>query len=310
MLTTDEDVRAAEREQWDDGTNFLAVAPGVVVGYDRNVATNTMLRKHGIEVVAVTGERARSRPGRAAVHDLPDRAGPCLAEEPTWTSGIGPAREEPPEGDRPHPRGVPRPRRPGGRLRAEKPARPPAARPDGTVGPAPLAGRNIALIFEKASTRTRAAFEVAAHDQGAHVTYLGPEGSHIGDKESMKDTARVLGRMFDGIEYRGFAQESVETLGQFAGVPVWNGLTDEWHPTQMLADMLTMREHAAKPLDRRSLLLPRRRPQQHRQLAAGHRRPARHGRADRRPGAAVAVRRGPARSPAASPPRSGAALHP
>jgi ornithine carbamoyltransferase len=113
-----------------------------------------------------------------------------------------------------------------------------------------LVGRNIALIFEKASTRTRCAFEVGAHDQGAHTTYLGPEGSHIGVGESMKDTARVLGRIFDGIEFRGFSQESVETLARFSGVPVWNGLTDQWHPTQMLADILTMRDHADKPLDR------------------------------------------------------------
>jgi ornithine carbamoyltransferase len=110
-----------------------------------------------------------------------------------------------------------------------------------------LVGKNIALIFEKASTRTRCAFEVAAYDQGAHVTYLGPEGSQIGHKESMKDTARVLGRMYDGIEYRGFAQETVETLAQYAGVPVWNGLTNEFHPTQILADMLTMIEHSSKP---------------------------------------------------------------
>ena len=112
-----------------------------------------------------------------------------------------------------------------------------------------LKGKNIALIFEKTSTRTRCAFEVAAYDQGAHVTYLGPSGSQIGHKESMKDTARVLGRMFDGIEYRGFAQETVEILGQYAGVPVWNGLTDEFHPTQMLADVLTMIEHSDKPME-------------------------------------------------------------
>ncbi len=112
-----------------------------------------------------------------------------------------------------------------------------------------LKGKNIALIFEKSSTRTRCAFEVAAYDQGAHVTYLGPEGSQIGHKESMKDTARVLGRMYDGIEYRGFAQATVETLGQYAGVPVWNGLTNEWHPTQILADVLTMSEHSTKPLE-------------------------------------------------------------
>ena len=111
-----------------------------------------------------------------------------------------------------------------------------------------LAGRNIALIFEKASTRTRAAFEVAAHDEGAHITYLGPGESHLGLKETAQDVARVLGRMFDGIEFRGAAHEAVETLGAYAGVPVWNGLTDDWHPTQMLADMLTMRDHADKPL--------------------------------------------------------------
>ena len=112
-----------------------------------------------------------------------------------------------------------------------------------------LKGKNVALIFEKTSTRTRCAFEVAAYDQGAHVTYLGPTGSQIGHKESMKDTARVLGRMFDGIEYRGFGQELVEILGEHAGVPVWNGLTDDFHPTQMLADVLTMIEHSDKPLE-------------------------------------------------------------
>src|SRR5579859_6235722 len=111
-----------------------------------------------------------------------------------------------------------------------------------------LAGRNIALIFEKTSTRTRSAFEVAAHDEGGHVTYLGPGESQLGYKESVRDTARVLGRMFDGIEFRGFAQESIEVLGEFAGVPVWNGLTDTWHPTQMLADVLTMTDHCDKPL--------------------------------------------------------------
>jgi ornithine carbamoyltransferase len=115
-----------------------------------------------------------------------------------------------------------------------------------------LKGKNIALIFEKSSTRTRCAFEVAAYDQGARVTYLGPTGSQIGAKESMKDTARVLGRMYDGIEYRGFGQERVETLAEFSGVPVWNGLTDEFHPTQVLADFLTMQEHLSKPLDEMS----------------------------------------------------------
>lgn len=111
-----------------------------------------------------------------------------------------------------------------------------------------LTGKNIALIFEKSSTRTRTSFEVAAYDQGANVTYLGPSGSQIGHKETMKDTARVLGRTYDGIEYRGFAQATVETLAEYAGVPVWNGLTDEFHPTQILADVLTMMEHSYKDL--------------------------------------------------------------
>lgn len=109
-----------------------------------------------------------------------------------------------------------------------------------------LVGKNIALIFEKTSTRTRCAFEVAAYDQGAHVTYLDPSGSQMGHKESVADTARVLGRMYDGIQYRGSGQVNVETLAEFSGVPVWNGLTDEWHPTQTLCDMLTMREHVDK----------------------------------------------------------------
>jgi ornithine carbamoyltransferase len=112
-----------------------------------------------------------------------------------------------------------------------------------------LKGKNICLIFEKSSTRTMCAFEVAAFDQGAQVTYLGPSGSQIGYKESMKDTARVLGRMYDAIEYRGYGQDIVEELAQYAGVPVYNGLTDEFHPTQMLADLLTMREHCEKPLN-------------------------------------------------------------
>jgi ornithine carbamoyltransferase len=111
-----------------------------------------------------------------------------------------------------------------------------------------LVGKTIALIFEKDSTRTRCAFEVAAYDQGAHVTFIGPSGSHMGQKETVKDTARVLGRMYDAIEYRGFAQETVEELARWAGVPVYNGLTDEWHPTQTLADFLTFREHIPKPL--------------------------------------------------------------
>ena len=123
-----------------------------------------------------------------------------------------------------------------------------AAKRAGTELPL-LTGRTIALVFQKASTRTRCAFEVAAHDQGAHVTYLGPEGSHLGTEESVEDTARVLGRLYDGIEFRGFDQSTVEQIADAAGVPVWNGLTDQWHPTQMLADVLTMTEHHDGPLD-------------------------------------------------------------
>jgi ornithine carbamoyltransferase len=111
-----------------------------------------------------------------------------------------------------------------------------------------LTGREIALIFEKDSTRTRCAFEVAAYDQGAHVTFIGPGGSHMGHKETVKDTARVLGRMYDAIEYRGFGEQVADELAKWAGVPVFNGLTDEWHPTQILADFLTIREHVPKPL--------------------------------------------------------------
>ncbi|KEI16443.1 ornithine carbamoyltransferase [Clostridium haemolyticum] len=112
-----------------------------------------------------------------------------------------------------------------------------------------LQGKNIVLIFEKDSTRTRCSFEVAAYDLGAHVTYLGPSGSQVGKKESIKDTARVLGRMYDAIEYRGYSQKTVETLARYSGVPVWNGLTDEDHPTQVLADFLTLKEHIEKPLN-------------------------------------------------------------
>lgn len=126
------------------------------------------------------------------------------------------------------------------RLKAEKKA--------GTEKPC-LTGKNIVLLFAKDSTRTRCSFEVGAHDQGARVTYIGASGSQMGKKESIKDTARVLGRMYDGIEYRGYGQEIVETLAQYSGVPVWNGLTNESHPTQFLADLLTIREHCTKPLD-------------------------------------------------------------
>ena len=123
-----------------------------------------------------------------------------------------------------------------------------AAKYTGTEVPL-LKGKQIVLIFEKDSTRTRSGFEVAAYDQGAHVTYMGPTGSHLGSTETIKDTARVLGRMYDGIEYRGFAQDDAEELARYAGVPVWNGLTNEAHPTQVLADFLTMQEHSHRPLE-------------------------------------------------------------
>ena len=119
-----------------------------------------------------------------------------------------------------------------------------------------LLDKNIVLLFEKDSTRTRCSFEVAAHDQGAHTTYLGPSGSQIGKKESMADTARVLSGFYDGIEYRGFGQSIVEELARFASVPVWNGLTNEWHPTQILADMMTIEEHCKKPLNKIKVVFP------------------------------------------------------
>ena len=153
-----------------------------------------------------------------------------------------------------------------------------------------LEGKEIALIFEKTSTRTRSAFEVASFDQGAHVTYLDPSGSQLGHKESVADTARVLGRMYDAIEFRGSAQDDVEELARFAGVPVYNGLTNEWHPTQMLADFLTMHEASGKPYDAPHLRVRRRLPVQHGPLAPGD------GRADgRRRAARGTGEPGPAR---------------
>ena len=137
-----------------------------------------------------------------------------------------------------------------------------------------LTGKNIALIFEKTSTRTRAAFEVASYDQGAHVTYLDPSGSQLGHKESVADTAAVLGRMYDAIEFRGNSQADVEELAAHAGVPVYNGLTDEWHPTQMLADFLTMGESSGKPYDAHRVRVRGGLPVQHGPLPAGHRRAA------------------------------------
>ena len=240
MLTTDEDIRAAEREQWDDGTNYLAVAPGVVMGYERNVATNTMLRKHGIEVVTHRGQRARPRPRWPPVHDLSDRARPGLAAAIRGDDGHGPARTKLLKeidftkdeflylvdlADQ---------------LRDEKRAGTERQR---------MVGRNIALIFEKTSTRTRSAFEVGAHDQGAHVTYLGPEESQLGHKETVGTPPGCSAACSTASSTAASPRRPSRPSARYAGVPVWNGLTDQWHPTQMLADMLTMRDHSAKPLE-------------------------------------------------------------
>ena len=153
-----------------------------------------------------------------------------------------------------------------------------------------LGGKNIALIFEKSSTRTRCSFEVAAYDQGAKVTYLGPTGSQIGHKESMKDTARVLGEIYDAIEYRGFGQDIVEELGEYAGVPVYNGLTNEFHPTQILCDVLTMVEHSDKPMRQIAYCFLGDCAQQYGQLADGRWLQAGYGRAPVRPQSPVAGR--------------------
>ena len=166
----------------------------------------------------------------------------------------------------------------------------------GTESPR-LAGKEIALIFEKSSTRTRSAFEVAAFDQGAHVTYLDPSGSQLGHKESVADTARVLGRMYDAIEFRGNKQSDVETLAEFAGVPVYNGLTDEWHPTQMLADFLTMHEASGKPYDALTYAFVGRLPLQHGALAPGDGGPVGRRRPPRRAGGARPARRRRGRRP-------------
>ena len=171
-----------------------------------------------------------------------------------------------------------------------------------------LSGKEIALIFEKDSTRTRCAFEVASHDQGAHVTFIGPSGSHMGHKETVKDTARVLGRMYDAIEYRGFGETIAEELAQWAGVPVYNGLTDEWHPTQILADFLTFEEHVPKPLDEVVFCYLGDARFNMADSYLDRRREARHGSAHRQSGGAVAAagdrRRWRTASPSRAAPRS------
>ena len=243
VIPTGGDHFEAEREQWDDGNNVVAIEPGVVVAYERNTGTNTALRKAGIEVITIEGFELGSRSGRLALHDLPARARSGLLRPPAPTirsvmfnlrnrSFLKEIDFEPAE--------LRFLLELSGSLKTAKYAR--------NEQPS-LTGKEIALVFEKTSTRTRAAFEVAAHDQGAHVTYLDPSGSQLGHKESIADTARVLGRMYDAIELRGHGQAEIEELARYAGVPVYNGLTDEWHPTQMLADFLTMHEWSHKPYE-------------------------------------------------------------
>ena len=177
-----------------------------------------------------------------------------------------------------------------------------AARSAWASGASRLAGRNIALIFEKTSTRTRSAFEVAAHDEGAHVTYLGPGNPSSATRNRSRTPPGCWAGCSTASSTAGSPRTRWRRSAQYAGVPVWNGLTDDWHPTQMLADILTMRDHARQAAGRGHLLLPRRRPEQHGELAAGHRRAARHGRPDLRPRAAAAVRPGAGDRPRRSPP--------
>ena len=248
-LKTPIDEMGAAREQWDDGNNFLAVAPGVIFGYERNTTTNTFLRKNGHRDRHDRRVRARSRTRRPALHELPHRARRRVLtadrrpSRPTWrppcrstcATATSSRRSTSPRKELQFLLDLSRD------LKRAKYAGTEVQR---------MKGKNVALIFEKTSTRTRCAFEVGAYDQGARVTYLDPNSSQIGHKESAADTARVLSRFYDAIEFRGSAQATVETLAEYSDVPVYNGLTDEWHPTQMLADFLTMIEHGrGKPVE-------------------------------------------------------------
>ena len=224
--------------------SLLAIIAITALGFLERIFTTTGLTFNqwciSIAIAAPSSWSRRSSSSSSATAHRPVRSTRCLPPpEQRNDIVLQPPSPQLPQGARLHP---------GGTALPAEALRRPQSREVRRQRAAPLLGKNIAMIFEKTSTRTRTAFEVAAKDQGAHVTYLEPSGSQIGHKESMKDTARVLGRTFDGIEYRGFAQESVEILAQHAGVPVWNGLTDEYHPTQILADVLTMTEHTDKHL--------------------------------------------------------------
>ncbi len=247
MVKTGGDAYEAEREQWDDGNNVVALEPGVVVAYDRNTYTNTLAPEGGRRGDHGPRRRTRPRSRRRPLHDLPDLARPRVLMS---RNGYGKqtmsfnlrnrslltVQDYTPREFR-YLLDLARDLKRAKYARTEQKH---------------LDGKEICLIFEKTSTRTRCAFEVACYDQGAHVTYLDPAGSQIGHKESFKDTARVLGRMYRRHRVSRREPGRRRELAKYAGVPVFNGLTDEYHPTQMLADVMTMREHSDKPITRSS----------------------------------------------------------